>query len=1156
MNRRLRRWLLAVAAGFVGLLAAGSGWIVATESGTAWLFRQASAYLPDELELDPPTGTLLHGIHVAAVHWHDETVQVSLDDLVVNIELLPLFTGRVAVRALDVERVDVQLTATEAAEAPDPPAGLPEIDLPVDLSLAAASIRNLVIRGDDFVRTIDELRLAARVEGPDLELTEFRVLSAWLDITLAGHGRLAGRYPADIRSNWQWTVTDDLRLAGELQLEGDLRRYTLRHLLTGPVAVKTSGSLSYGADGPAVDLSNEWEALEWALADSRIQSPQGSLRLHGNLSSLTVALDTLARLDDHPETRLELDGTVAQQGMRIAQLQAGNELGRLEASGNATWLPVPTLDVAFELAGLNPSQLSEVMTGVVNLQGRLNGRIEGPASEAELSLERIGGTVNGHPLGGNAQLAYTGNTLTITAGQLELGANRVAVSGTVGASVALQADLDLAAIGQLLPGASGSIDARLDAQGPAAQPELQVSLDGAGLTWTRYSLETLSADARIAPNGVGEITLTLRELATDDRLVDLAQFSGSGQLDDHNFHLNIDSYGENLELTANGAYVPDRWEGHIDSLRLTGPSVGDWSIREPSELIVSAESVKLARTCLSDAGETGSACLEIEHADGDATSFDLALTTLPLSAIPATLTGELRPSGLLDARLRGRIESHDLSGDAEFEIRDAALGANYDGEPLSVTFTEAAGTARLAEGRLESSVRLELADGAGSANLALDIDGIVNGIMDDIADGNAAVTGRGDVAIRDLSLFAILAPGISTPRGRIDGVLEVSGKLGAPEFAGELELTDGAFGLRQTGIEVSAIDLRLQRHSAGHLKLEGSARSGAGQVAIRGDTRIGTDTGIRTELVVSGDNFELARLPDWRVAASPEISVVFDERAVSLSGELGIPSADLRIRNLPETAESPSPDAKVHRADGAATPAGRRIDVNVTTVLGDDVRFAGFGLTASIDGSVQLRGSTHTPYLGNGRLILRDGQYKAYGQELEIERGELIFNGPLDNPGLDIRAIRRSNDIVAGIQLSGTPARPRSELFSEPPLSDAETLSYVLTGRPLAGLSGTGQGDALNQAAFALGLSGASSIASQVRGKLGLETLTVEGGAEDGKIVAGKRFGDRLLIEYGYGLIDKLGTLLLRYQLTDRIVVESRTGTVNNVDVVYSVKKQ
>jgi translocation and assembly module TamB len=87
-------------------------------------------------------------------------------------------------------------------------------------------------------------------------------------------------------------------------------------------------------------------------------------------------------------------------------------------------------------------------------------------------------------------------------------------------------------------------------------------------------------------------------------------------------------------------------------------------------------------------------------------------------------------------------------------------------------------------------------------------------------------------------------------------------------------------------------------------------------------------------------------------------------------------------------------------------------------------------------------------------------------------------------------------------------------------------------------------------------LTGAGTVASQVRSGLGLETLTVEGGSDSGRIVAGKRIGNRLLVEYGYGLIDKLGTLLLRYQLSDRIVLESRTGTVSNLDVLYSVKKQ
>ena len=87
-------------------------------------------------------------------------------------------------------------------------------------------------------------------------------------------------------------------------------------------------------------------------------------------------------------------------------------------------------------------------------------------------------------------------------------------------------------------------------------------------------------------------------------------------------------------------------------------------------------------------------------------------------------------------------------------------------------------------------------------------------------------------------------------------------------------------------------------------------------------------------------------------------------------------------------------------------------------------------------------------------------------------------------------------------------------------------------------------------------MSGAGNIVSQVRSGLGLETLALEGGADDSRLIAGKRFGNRLLVEYGYGFVDKLGTLLLRYQLTDRLVLESRTGAVSNFDILYRVKKK
>ncbi len=96
----------------------------------------------------------------------------------------------------------------------------------------------------------------------------------------------------------------------------------------------------------------------------------------------------------------------------------------------------------------------------------------------------------------------------------------------------------------------------------------------------------------------------------------------------------------------------------------------------------------------------------------------------------------------------------------------------------------------------------------------------------------------------------------------------------------------------------------------------------------------------------------------------------------------------------------------------------------------------------------------------------------------------------------------------------------------------------------------------LNQAAFALGLTSAGSVASRIRNELGLDTLGIQGGSDDRQLVAGKRIGDRLLIEYAYGIIDNLGTLLLRYQLSDRLLIESRSGSARTVDLVYRVKKQ
>ena len=65
------------------------------------------------------------------------------------------------------------------------------------------------------------------------------------------------------------------------------------------------------------------------------------------------------------------------------------------------------------------------------------------------------------------------------------------------------------------------------------------------------------------------------------------------------------------------------------------------------------------------------------------------------------------------------------------------------------------------------------------------------------------------------------------------------------------------------------------------------------------------------------------------------------------------------------------------------------------------------------------------------------------------ERARRLESEPAVRPRDDRGPPREVGDVVAGIQLSGTPTRLQSDVFSDPPMGDAEVLSYLLTGRPL-----------------------------------------------------------------------------------------------------------
>jgi translocation and assembly module TamB len=192
--------------------------------------------------------------------------------------------------------------------------------------------------------------------------------------------------------------------------------------------------------------------------------------------------------------------------------------------------------------------------------------------------------------------------------------------------------------------------------------------------------------------------------------------------------------------------------------------------------------------------------------------------------------------------------------------------------------------------------------------------------------------------------------------------------------------------------------------------------------------------------------------------------------------------------------------------------------------------------------------------------VIREGRYRAYGQNLAISDGQLIFQGPPDNPGLDIRAIRKipSENVVVGVQLSGTLQEPEASLFSEPGMEQSQAMSYLLTGRSLERGS-KGDNNQIAQALALYGLEKGSGVTEKLGDKLGVDEISVgsDWETDDAALMLGKQLSDRLYLTYAVGLFDAVSTVMLRYTLTRQLHLEARSSTrANSLDLIWEKELQ
>jgi len=354
------------------------------------------------------------------------------------------------------------------------------------------------------------------------------------------------------------------------------------------------------------------------------------------------------------------------------------------------------------------------------------------------------------------------------------------------------------------------------------------------------------------------------------------------------------------------------------------------------------------------------------------------------------------------------------------------------------------------------------------------------------------------------------------------------------------------------------MDLRISDHEIRIVSL--TAHSGPGQLTATGRLLLDRWRLVSLEAAIDGEKFRMVNLPELQLLVSPRLTVKGTPEVLQVRGAIAVPEL-LLIDEQQETPVGVSEDVVI--VDAPPEEEKKRalplaLDIEVQLLLGDRVLVKRAGIDARLGGSLDLAVKGGGEMTGRGEIEVEEGSYSAFGVNLTIEEGKLIYaGGPISQPTLDIRAARKVGEIEAGAQVSGTPASPVVDLYSRPAMTHTDILSYIVFGRPF-GTETAAEANLLMTAAGSLLSRGESAmLQDQLKQRLGLDILEVQSGGGDlssSMVTVGKYLSPGLFVSFGQSLFTSAQELRLRYTFRQHWEIESRVGEESGVDLFYKIE--
>jgi len=1005
-------------------------------------------------------------------------------------------------------------------------------------------------------------------------------------------------------------------LAGQvytLHSSGDLSKLKTQLNLSNKIALQLSSEINLFKENLPYLFTLNWQDLRWPLTGkAQYSSAGGALQSNGDLANYRIKLAGDYNIEDIPAGKLSLQAKGDLQRVNVEQLVVNTLDGTLKLSGLLNWQNALKWQGQLAIDKIDLAQLKTQYTG--NFSGIIKQTVMLPldagsqvAWKFTIPEIHINGAFLGRPFAVNGLISGDNKKgISFKNVLVNNAENKLLINGQLAKQNDLDIKLNIADLSHALLDATGRVTGEVTLQGPHQALQVNANLHGESLTYQTNRLDSFNLNSHLLVTDKPKVSLqltaqglTIADQFIDAINVDIKNTSSSKNSEQHQVDLDIhsDLLASNLQFQF--VQESQKWSSLLNSGHIAFAEQ-QLTLNKAVNIVVEDEKVHLSPHCwLSSTkqnNKAGQLCLN-KVLVGETGEVNLHIASYLLANIEPFLPKELKIAGALSANAQIKW----------FPTEKPVFDINLFSDDMRIKVKLDRSAAQPVVYPLETfNIKLASNHNASELSATIHAKNLINAqILGQLFPYKSTpeIKAELNMDVADFSAFAILLPDFERLTGNLQSKLLIDGPLQKPMVNGQVVINDTAISLANVPMQIDRLNAAvfIKNNSAtidGEL-YTGQSNNKEDQKKVRQtfitDAITALDSSIKTvgktfskdsenkqSAVASEEIAGRANIKgsiDWQdklhgdvhlsankitiddydkiyFVVSPDLHLQLADD-LKLNGKILINKGKVTVTELPEGAVSTSKDVIVVDVSSEKSSAAIPVEMALQVDLGRQLKVEALGLNTQVEGNLLISKELLKDLNIHGELKLIDGSYRALGQQLLLQKSRITFQGSPESPYLSIEAIRDpskiEDNVTAGVRVTGTPDTLSLSIFSEPSMSQQDTLSYITRGKSLQNSAGKGGSSQLTGMLISLGAGQSSGVMNDIGNIVGIRdlSLSASGSGEEQSVGVSGYIAPGVELSYGVGVFESFSILAIRYEMFERFYIEASSSIEQAIDAYY-----